>query len=77
MFSKKQSFVGLSASFFGRQISKGNYQTDNPKKEMHYCSKLIFLHKEVSETGIFQFKDGAFYCYCAYVLRIARYSGFL
>ena len=23
------------------------------------------------------FKDGAYYCYCAYVLRIARYSGFL
>ena len=24
-----------------------------------------------------QLKDGAYYCYCAYVLRIARYSGFL
>ena len=24
-----------------------------------------------------EFKDGAYYCYCAYVLRIARYSGFL
>ena len=22
-------------------------------------------------------KDGAYYCYCAYVLRMARYSGFL
>ena len=22
-------------------------------------------------------KDGAYYCYCAYILRIARYSGFL
>ena len=22
-------------------------------------------------------KDGAYYCYCAYVLRITRYSGFL
>ena len=22
-------------------------------------------------------KDGAYYCYCAYVLRILRYSGFL
>ena len=28
---------------------------------------------------IFQdlFKDGAYYCYCAYVLRIDRYSDFL
>ena len=23
------------------------------------------------------FKDGAYFCYCAYVLRISRYSGFL
>ena len=23
------------------------------------------------------FKDGAYYCYCAYVLRISRYLGFL
>ena len=23
------------------------------------------------------FKDGAYYCYCAYVLRISRYSSFL
>ena len=22
-------------------------------------------------------KDGGYYCYCAYVLRISRYSGFL
>ena len=22
-------------------------------------------------------KDGAYYCYCAYVMRISRYSGFL
>ena len=25
----------------------------------------------------FSFKDGAYYCYCAYVLRISRYSDFL
>ena len=24
-----------------------------------------------------QIKDGAYYCYCAYVLRISRYSDFL
>ena len=23
------------------------------------------------------FKDGAYYCYCAYILRISRYSDFL
>ena len=25
----------------------------------------------------YPFKDGAYYCYCAYVLRICRYSDFL
>ena len=25
----------------------------------------------------YRLKDGAYYCYCAYVLRISRYSGFL
>ena len=27
--------------------------------------------------GQVHFKDGAFYCYCAYLLRISRYSDFL
>ena len=26
---------------------------------------------------MYNVKDGAYYCYCAYVLRISRYSGFL
>ena len=30
---------------------------------------LVFLR-------IFMLKDGAYYCYCAYLLHIARYSGF-
>ena len=29
------------------------------------------------EPGLTHLKDGAYYCYCAYVLRISRYSGFL
>ena len=27
--------------------------------------------------GVSMFKDGAYYCYCAYVLSILRNSGFL
>ena len=30
----------------------------------------------VSVTLYEHFKDGAYYCYCAYVLRISRYSDF-
>ena len=38
----------------------------------HALSCLI-LHK----PGMVHVKDGAYYCYCAYVLRISRYSNFL
>ena len=36
------------------------------------------LSKHTRDTkSLSVLKDGAYYCYCAYVLRIARYSGFL
>ena len=35
------------------------------------CGGAVFL------SGVNPFKDGAYYCYCAYVLRISRYSDFL
>ena len=47
--------------------------------------KVIFLVNAPVVSCLFKssrswaesIKDGAYYCYCAYVLRIARYSGFL
>ena len=44
---------------------------------------LIHLFKDKSSFAMFSpsfstlLKDGAYYCYCAYVLRIYRYSDFL
>ena len=32
-----------------------------------------FFEVDVNTT----FKDGAYFCYCAYVLRVSRYSSFL
>ena len=32
---------------------------------------------QVLDLVINVLKDGAYYCYCAYVLRTSRYSGFL
>ena len=50
-------------------------------------TQLCGLHKKCAEIKkaregpaklLFLFiKDGAYYCYCAYVLRISRYSDFL
>ena len=34
-------------------------------------------HKGKGKGKFTLFKDGAYYCYCAYVLRISRYSDFL
>ena len=38
-----------------------------------YVLEIFTPEAEVNEPSI---KDGAFYCYCAYVLRISRYWGF-
>ena len=37
--------------------------------------KPSFTDKRMALHGVF--KDGAYYCYCTYVLRISRYSDFL
>ena len=44
-------------------------------REMANFSKSLTMNWET--TCDIPFKDGAYYCYCAYVLRIWRYSGFL
>ena len=41
----------------------------------HIKSYSFFFFKFPQRSGLL--KDGANYCYCAYVLRISRYSGFL
>ena len=40
---------------------------------------LLFKILGLSKFDVFkgELKDGAYYCYCAYVLRISRYSDFL
>ena len=48
-----------------------------------HCFQLFqpsWLKKLIYQTKLLGFgaiKDGAYYCYCAYVLRISRYSDFL
>ena len=38
---------------------------------------VISLEKGKESKSRSRFKDGAYYCYCAYVLRISRYWDFL
>ena len=43
-----------------------------------YLSKSSKVSNMVKPHDYFSsFKDGAYYCHCAYVLRISRYSSFL
>ena len=44
---------------------------------IHPPRLLFSLRSGIACMLMFWFKDGAFYCYCAYVLRISRYSDFL
>ena len=41
-----------------------------------FYSRKIHLGFTAKNTSTL-FKDGVYYCYCAYVLRISRYSDFL
>ena len=52
-------------------------------KLQNVCTKLLttcpYLDMERYDLNLvgFDLKDGAYYCYYAYVLRISRYLGFL
>ena len=48
------------------------------KKSQVRSPDLMSLFQQLSVLcSLSSFKDGAYYCYCAYVLSIARYSDFL
>ena len=55
-------------------------RSDNDFHEINRVTQGDLLRRRVAATyrlvcpGL---KDGAYYCYCAYVLRISRYSDFL
>ena len=38
---------------------------------------MVSAERRLGTSTDMDFKDGAYYCYCAYVLRISRYSDFL
>ena len=55
--------------------------TGNPVKTVllpTQLSTLLKLRKSANfNRTVIKFKEGAYYCYCAHVLRISRYSDFL
>ena len=42
-----------------------------------FVGSFMLLSKNAQFPTFWRLKDGTYYCYCAYVLRISRYSDFL
>ena len=47
------------------------------KQELSRMQEIKELRYVIKKGGEDYIKDGAYYCYCAYVLRISRYTDFL
>ena len=71
-FTSKVRFYGVS--FPGREEGICRKSVRNVG-----TSNTVFATTERTrrKLGIGRIKDGAYYCYCAYVVRISRYSSFL
>ena len=46
----------------------------DPYGEMKFLLSHLYLMHDIHRGDL---KDGDYFCYCAYVMRISRYSGFL
>ena len=64
--------IGHSPSSDGSNVTR-NQVYNITLGERNTSRNLLLKHSEQSHKR----KDGAYYCYCAYVLRISRYSDFL
>ena len=65
--------------FFVLPFSFSVNGTEGGWKEAVKCAPLVLPGDTIADPRDFpsSLKDGAYYCYCAYVLRISRYSDFL
>jgi len=57
-----------------------SYKLEGKKEDLRKSTTLWIkrrFNKRTYRTEKKLLKDGAYYCYCAYVLRISRYSDFL
>ena len=49
----------------------------NRENEVSKTIAISLMQSGARERKLVEVKDGAYYCHCAYILRISRYSGFL
>ena len=76
-FTNKRSYIYYKKYKYHMHKCKEIIKAKNPNKVL--CKQCQFLSgfDPGVQAGFDSFKDGAYYCYCAYVLRISRYSGLL
>ena len=61
-----------------KEVSERSFKDGQDGVDEKDCLLLeILAWFGMSRCFINELKDGAYYCYCAYVLRISRYSSFL
>ena len=58
-------------------LGLSDYQIQKIQRVQNAAARLAYNAGKYCHITPFLFKDGAYYCYCAYVLRISRYSDFL
>ena len=77
-YSESNSFLHSICDFefvYGLMVLKLILSnTDNLSRYLQGEQMDVITAKKTADAVV---KDGAYYCYCAYVLRISRYSDFL
>jgi len=66
--------IQVSKTSVEKYLSRGHYQSSHQPPERVYLLSRQWQPNLLKTSAYF--KDGAYYCYCAYVLRISRYSDF-
>ena len=69
--------VSLEHAQFSCQFSAGYGWACRQSVFCLDCMQTKLMGQYKRNDPLASFKDGAYYCYCAYVLRISRYSDFL
>ena len=69
--------IGLSVYNWYMYNYNSSHKNDDSVEFMKLSLKKEKDQLKICQHADFRIKDGAYYCYCAYVLRISRHSDFL
>ena len=73
--SLAEAFVTVAVTAAGQVVTTSTARTERGLEPIQ--GKAFFFLSGAFKACSRSLKDGAYYCYCAYILRIFRYSDFL